>query len=807
MRAACASAVAAAIGRPITQAEAKGIEERVRAAMKQAARTDPNYAAMTAAQKLQAGAALATQQLLAEAGKKRQRAALTVQTVGPKAQAVQAAGKDGFRTLADYLEQADILKKGVERFYFSQMMDAWRLSAPKWLGLVESKAGQEALVRELYGQNTGILEAKAAAKAVRDSLEQMRQRWNAGGGDTGKLDYAYIPQHHNSVRVREVGRDTWAQETLPLLDRSRYVNEDGSRMTDAQVLDFLRGAYQTIATEGLNKLTPGAPKGSGMIANRHSDARQVHFADADAWLAYHAKYGEGSVFSVLQSHVAGLARDIALVETLGPNPAHTFQALHDQALLGGGRDLIGPFGVGTESMWREISGFSSQVYNAHNPAYQRMASIAQGVRNVEVFGKLQGAFLSSVTDIPTFFLTLGFNRLPLWQGTVNLLRSLGDMREWANRHGLVSESVISDMNRWAENNTGTGWTGKLSQATMRASLLQGFTDAVRRAFSVTMMAGLGKLSRTDWAALESSDRAHLAAKGITAADWAVVRQATPETWRGQQMLTPEAVMAVQGVDEIAKQRTVSKLLAAIVDESEYASVNPDLQTRAALHRGTQKGTFTGEMARSIALFKSFPVAMISRHWGRAFDEGAVGGTAYATKLAVGLTVFGALALTAKDLASGKDPREMDKAKFWGAAMAQGGGLGILGDTLYTGLGGQSRYGEPNWTNLAGPVFGSLIELGNLTLGNVSEALQGKDTHVGAESVRFARSHLPFLNLWYAKTVIDHLFMQDLQEWLSPGHNARLEQRAQKEWGQGYWWRPGSGPEDARAPNVANAWGE
>ena len=44
-------------------------------------------------------------------------------------------------------------------------------------------------------------------------------------------------------------------------------------------------------------------------------------------------------------------------------------------------------------------------------------------------------------------------------------------------------------------------------------------------------------------------------------------------------------------------------------------INPDIATRdGADWGGTQAGTVRGELARSVMQFKSFPIAMISRHW-------------------------------------------------------------------------------------------------------------------------------------------------------------------------------------------------
>jgi hypothetical protein len=177
--------------------------------------------------------------------------------------------------------------------------------------------------------------------------------------------------------------------------------------------------------------------------------------------------------------------------------------------------------------------------------------------------------------------------------------------------------------------------------------------------------------------------------------------------------------------------------------------------------------------------------------------------AYGAALTTGMTLFGGLALQLKDLASGKDPRDATTAKFWGAAFVQGGGVGIFGDLLYTGMGGDNRAGVPNWVNLLGPVLGSGFEAANLTAGNLGQAARGENTHAGAEALRFARSHLPFVNLWYAKAALDHAGLQDLQEYLSPGYLARMRRRARTEWGQDYWWRPGQ-TLPRRGPNWKNA---
>jgi hypothetical protein len=819
MKSKCIEAVSKALGRPISQTEAQGIEERIRHAMRQLGSRDPQrWQAMSLPDRQREAARFAADDLTHAAELKRLRVAQQIKAHDANLAIfndLTAGGERPYVAVSEILDRADIARKGVERQYFSRMIQTLEATEPRFFGLVEDARGVRDLVLEIFGKDSGNPVAKAGAKAWLETVEAMRQRFNRGGGDIGKLRYGYLPQPHDPARIRAVPMDEWATRVLRWIDRSRYVDEAGRQLDDVAMSDVLGMMYRTLVTEGVNKIEPGEFRGRAMEAKHFSQHREIHFKGPEAYLEYMAEYGRGTVFLSMQHHVGRLARDIALVENLGPNASGTVQFLRDHARKLGDSDRVGPFLVSTDDMWTSLSGRSSTTFDG-GPFYQRLADIAQGVRNIEVVGKLQSATLSSVTDIPTYFITVGFNRLPFWQAAVNLVRAAGpESRKWANRAGLISESVISDLNRWGENNIGMGWTGRLANATMKASLLNGWTDTLKRAFSLTMMNGLGRLSRAEWGVLADADRAHLSAKGVTETDFRVWRMATPEDWRGEAMLTPEAIARIpdSALTGLAEGRTpamlrdsaTSRLLGAITDEAEFAVTTPDLQTRAAIQRGTQRGTIEGELLRSVMLFKSFPFAMVTRHWERAFEGGAGTRLAYGAALVTGLTMFGAIALQLKDLKDGKDPRDMTTLKFWAAAFAQGGGAGIFGDFLYTGAGGQGRAGLPNWMSLAGPVVGTALETVDLTVGNAFEAARGKDTHIGAEALRLARSHTPLVNLWYAKAAFDHAGLHSLQEMLSPGYLERMQERERSEWGQERWWTPGSGMPE-RAPNVDAAFG-
>lgn len=829
MKPQCIAATSAAIGRPLTAQEVAGIEDRVRAAMRQLGRTDPQWSARTTAERLTLAGAEAGRQLQAEAALKARRVILQVQATAARTAemedfAAAAPGRTLFDGLGEVLRRIDVAVTGVQRETMSRLIDLLDAAQPRfWQLLGQGPEFSKAVVYEAFGVQTGNKAAADGAAVWLKVSDELRERFNRAGGDVGQLDYSYFPQPHDMVKVNGAGAQAWVDAVLPLLDRARYVDETGRRLDDAEVRAFLEGAWKTIATDGLNKLEPGKiPAGvSGLIANRGSASRAIHFAGPDEYLRYMESFGRGSVFEAMMGHVRNMSQNIALAERMGPNARATFELLHDTARKTGADDKLSwlNWAVSTRQAWETLYGTASQVYNG-GQAYVRSAALWQGLRNWQVFAKLQGTLLSAITDIPSYFATTGFARVGVYDAARNLLAAFtpgAGTTDIANRLGLVSESIAQDLGRWGSEMLRDGWTSRLANTTMRVSLLNAWTDAMRRAAGISVMGSLGRMIDTPWSGLDAADRARLTQAGLTEQAWAVMQMAKPEDWRGSRMVTPEAIRAIpdaslQGMGDPARIRddVVTRLIGMLVDESEYASLAPDLFTRARVESFGQRGTPNGEIARTAFLFKSFPMAMFSRHWTRMMaGDGNPNRVAYGAQIIVGMTVFGGLSVLLKDIAAGRDPRDATTAKFWGAAAMAGGGMSFAGDLLYSWAGGQTQSGVGASAAaagaVAGPVFGAAAEGLSLTVGNAFEAARGEETDFGAEAVRFARANLPFVNLWYVRTVLDRAVLHDLQETLNPGYLNRMKQRARRDWGQEFYWEPGElAPE--RGPDFSNITG-
>ena len=831
-RAQCIAAMKRAIGRDPTAKELRDIEDRLRANMRDLAVRDPVRAqGMSARQRLDAAAQLAARQLVAEAAKEKQRVALSI-VARQRLEQYARAHPEGMIQAADDLvafnprSTAGVMSietraRAIARNAERQLLDLWEQGGDRMLGLFQDEAGIDTLIREIHGENTGNADAHRAADQWHRQAEAMRQAFNDAGGKVGKLDDWGMPHHHSAEKVARAGRDAWVAEVSQLIDRGRYRNEDGTRMSDAQVRDFLGHAWLSIASRGANKMDPGQFRGTGMRANRHAEERQIHFRDAGAFIEYQKRYGDKGLFQVLTGHVRQMARDLALVEVLGPNPDHAMRWLLDSAQKNvataeplqaeGAAERVRSI----EKLYNMVAGRGEAI------ADRRIAGAADSLKNVLVASRLGSAIISSIGDESTMMLTSHVNGISYAKVFAAELAALNPANKQelrlARRTGLALDTMIGTLSRFGEGELAQR-TGRIANAAMRASGLNAITEARQRAFGVAFMDALGTLSRSKtWAQIQAGDHAILKAKGVTPTDWAIWRKAQLEDFgNGNHLLTPESIARVDDATvarligttdptavRTARQDALIRLMGATAEEVDMAIITPGIRDQARAAMGQTRGTLRGELVRSVFLFKSFPMAMIARHWGRAavMTKGARAG--YIAALLASTTVLGALAVQVSELLNGRDPRAMDERRFWIASLLKGGSLGVYGDFLFSQ---SSQHGGSAIGTLLGPAVGLLEEAGNLTQGNMVELLQGDDPKWQAEAIKFIKGITPGSSLWYAKAALDHLIFQQLQEHFSPGYLGRMKRRARTEFGQQYWWDPGHAA-PSRPPALERALGQ
>ena len=884
MKERCIQAVSEAIGRNITQQEAQGIEDRIVKNMRFAASKDPDaFRKLSPDDRLKAAAALAGQDLVQEAELKKRRIALTIQAhdrLQNFLDEAKQAGLDGLNALKRTLVfvadgksnimSAESRGNAIRANAIRQLVDTFEAVDPRFWGLFESTEGVKLLTRAIFGEKVDNPVVEKGAKAWLDVAAQLREQFNQAGGKIGLLENWSLPQHHSQIKVGKAKPNDWVAEVMGLVDRRKYVNDDGTVMNDQQLEGVLRSAWMTIATGGINQMEPGT-QGQSMLANRRAAHRELHFKDADSYLQYQKKYGEKSLWGVMTGHIEGLSKEISMLETFGPNPDATFKTLLEKQLQEMAIDTPQETAKRQQEARRLASLYDYVTGKTQPIVNERLAQTFDTLRNWLVSSRLGSAVITALTDEATLHLTAKVNNLPEMQLIQNELAALNIANKTeenlAHRAGLAVDTMLSHLNRWGQDNLGPTFSSKMANTVMRASGLEALDGARRRAFGVTYMSALGEMvgKYDSLADLDPTDHRILLAKGITEADWAIWKLAELEQWgAGNGVLTPESIMRIpqekfasvinaeyakldaqlteklQGIlkmdamsfeekqrsaeswtniyqDQMAelpdklRREAVLRLLGVVGEETDMAVIRPGAADKFLTGAGMERGTWKGELTRSFFQFKAFPLAMIARHWMRGMNMDTAGGKAiYLGSLVAGTTILGAVAQSINDLLQGKDPRNYNPAeehgvKNWMAAFLKGGSLGLYGDFLFSGATQANQAGPI--ASLLGPVAGLVEEAFKLTQGNIVQALQGKDTNFGAEAVRFVKGNTPGASLWYAKAALDHIIFHQLQEYFSPGYLATMQRRAQKEFGQSYFWTPGTGISGMRLPDFSKAIGE
>lgn len=836
MRDECIQAVTAAAGRSLTQVEIKDIEDRVKRNQRLLAQIDrQRYLGMTPDQRLQEAAKLAAQELANDVQKKKVRTALTIQKhdaidnymKGQKAKYGMSGMESLERLLAfnadgkSNVQSVETRAYAIGNDFIRQLVETFESISPKMLGMFANKEGVRALTYELFGQDSSAIVkpevatmAKKAAKAWTEVSESARKQFNSAGGQIGRLEDWHYPQSHAQRLVADAGQAKWTADIFGKLNRSKYVKEDGSMMNDQEVLAFINNVWTTIATGGANKIEPGKITGRGMLANANAEERSIHFKDADSLLAYQAQYGNYDAYTAMMKHITGISKDISLIETMGPNPDLQFKYWLDKSIKDDSQTTpkksgkIESKGESLQSLYDYIAGKNKPIANHH---------IAQGfdtLRNWLVSTRLGSAYITSITDNATMQVTAAVNGMSHMQLLRNQLQTLNmanhDELRMARRAGLSLQTLIGEMNRWGADSFGPSFSAKMANLTVRSSLLNAATEARRRAFGVTMYGSIGNTVRKfkDIASLEKHDKRLMQSKGIDDTTFSIWKKAQLEDWGSgnDTMLTPEAIykIADPSVTSAQKRDAALKLMGMVNEEVNMAVIEPGAREKAMMGAGLQRGTWKGEIMRSFFLFKSFPTSMIMRHWARGINMGTAGGKAlYIGSFIAGTTVLGAAAQQISQILSGKDPQDMTKAKFLATALLKGGSLGIYGDFL---LNTNTQYGSSPLGVLAGPVAGYAEDLIGLTQGAAIRAAKGEKVDFGANLIKFIKTNIPLQNLWYTKAGTDRMFFNQLQEIVSPGYMRRVEQRAQRDFGQSYYWSPGD-IAPSRPPNFAAAFGQ
>lgn len=686
------------------------------------------------------------------------------------------------------------------------------------LGESRNKAELADVGRALFGQAVDNKNAQEFAKAWADTAEKARKMFNAAGGMIPKRKDWHLPQSHNPTAVRAAGFEKWMADIEHRVDLGQ-MGRDGAGISPEQFRSLARGIWENISTDGWAKREPSAAGGGRKLASQHMEHRFLVFKDFDAWNGYHEVYGEGDIFGVMMGHLDIMSREISALQVLGPNPTSTIRWMQakvekdlkvgamrrrektdktDSKIAATKRDL--------ELLWEVHTG------SANNPVNGKWARTLQGTRSMLQAAQLGSAFFSQFSDF-------GFQKMAAgevgssFRGIVSRYASLMNPLDTADqqvavRLGLIAENwstLASAQQRYVGEVSGPEVTRRITDFIMRTTLLSPMTQAGRWAFGMEFYGMLGDQVGKAFKDLPDAVQRTFTSHGISPHDWDIAR--------ATQLYEPKAGAKFLRAEDIPDQDTALKFLDLVHAETEFAVPNVSARGRVALTGGTRPGTIVGEVIRSAAMYKNFIATLMFTHFARAMSKpNAQEKGAYIAQLILLSTAFGALTMQAKAIVGGKDPRAMwdpkdpaMTAKFWGAAMIQGGGLGIFGDFLFAQ---KSRYGGDLAETIAGPVAGMVGEFTGYVNENIGKTADGSGANWMGGAVELAARYTPGSTVWYAREAMEHLIWDQLRLLSDPKAKQRMnqmEKTQKRDYGQESWWRRGD-TLPSRAPNLGAAFG-
>lgn len=719
---------------------------------------------------------------------------------------------------------------GTSQLLKSRIQDTWTAMDRSFMEYLQREDKIRLLIEEIKGKDTGDAKAKAGAKAWLKMAEETRQWFNEKGGQIGHLEDWGMPQHHSQELVARAGKDAWTSFVFDRIDRSRYTDLAGNQMSDAEVRAFLGNAWETIATNGANKIDPGQFKGTGARSNRHADERQVHFKDADALVGYWKEFGERTFPDILMGHVETMAKDISFIEHFGPNPDATFRMLRD-----GAEKSAKMAAAGDPKAQAKIDGKLASLDNLYDyasgkakpVANRSVASFFDVMRNLNTGAKLGSAAWASLIGDKVMFEAIGHvNNLPAFQRWRNEIRLLnpanaGERRQ-LRRQALMLDYMTQAMHRFGDEYGKSSFTGKLANGVLKVTGMSAVNEWRRGAWALTAMDSLGHVVSTkDWGKIGADDMRLLKSYGIGERDYSVWKLAKlDDLGHGNNTaLTPEAIARIPdadlktanlisqadtGAEAAATRRDATvKLLGALTSESHLAVIEPGWNERAMMYGGLQRGRLRDELTKSFWQFKAFPITQFEKMLQVGLSRPTFGGkVGFLAAVPIMQTIAGAMLIQVQEMLAGKDPRPMGDWKFWLAAFLKGGSLGLYGDFLFS-QSGTTRYGTGPLEAVAGPTIGAAADLADFIAKAPGKVNEGKDPQVAAQALGVAKGFIPGQNMWFTKAATDHLIFQNAQEMLNPGYLSSMRERTRREFGNEWWWQPGEASPE-RAPNIGNA---
>jgi len=662
---------------------------------------------------------------------------------------------------------------------------------------------------------SGNERAQKVARIVESTTAEMVSHENRVGAYKKKHPGYIHHQTHDTAILRSIGTKAqsfaiWREFVLTRVDPEKTFHGEKAD-------DFLQAMHDSLYSAVYAREADDADANFYLT---HGDPdtplmNKLHFKDAMAAFEYNQKFGMRSFKDQIFHDIFFRSKNIAMLDNFGPNYDKTFKDLVKEMLIDAKKMPDADKQADSLKSWKIQAAYDEVSGRAHIPRDPTLGRILNDVRAITTVARQGFVTLKSLGDkgfLQTEMLFQGVSQLEtLTEQVLAFAGRTSDEKQALQLMGVALDGMTSNaISRYSFFHKTSHGIHEMQKTFFQMNFLNWWTDVHKASAGKLMASHLGRLAPKEHGALPPQMQMLLNEYQIGAVEWDAIRSITKEV-DGNPWVTPDGIQFLPDEhfprvlkawdlkDTPANRRRVidtleTRLRTYFVDRVDFAIPTPGTAERKYTTLGMPPGTPLGEAMRTLLMFKTFPITVMTKVLNREiYGRGADsfmdwlihdrGGKMPILMLLAMTTIGGYMSGAIIDALKGRTPRRLvtDGEIEWGTlndAMIRGGAMGLLGDVMFTEF---DRHYKTAANYVLGPVGGQLTELFALP----------RSSHPAAETGKVLLNNLPFMNLFYIRPILDYLVLWNMQEMMSPGYLRSMEDQVRDERAQDFWLEPSS----------------
>lgn len=608
-------------------------------------------------------------------------------------------------------------------------------------------------------------ESVRIAKKLRQYNKYLYNYMRAAGVDIKHRNDYIVRQTHDWEKISEAGFEEWKDFIGPKLDEEATF-QDIVDVTEREKI--LNSIYEDITAGSYGNSVGG-----------FGGQRTLIFKDGVAFSLYNNRFGRDNLMETVINTSRNSARVAALAQTFGDTDIERlWKMMEEETFKKLNKDQRVQFTRGAE---RRKQMLDIMLGRTSDGPSEMLAKVTRGTLSVQRMALLNNVAISTLPDLAT---TVGniisATGMPRFQAYAEAVSTFVNSIPTENRKMWLSyfeESIDSliESNYQRFGLLGEGNSKFFRSAEEKYFRLVGLTQqtqaaklANKRIFSRI----LGDIKGTSFKEMSPRMKATLDRVGITEADWKVMSNYAREV-EGKTYILPSDMPSME-----LKQKLSKYFIAMAKGGVIEGGALHHLQLTGA--RGA--GDPIGAGLRLLTQFMSFSLAIprtLKQMNANAmnadvlFKAFGVNVSKNVMRTAVDGMILGMMVQYINDLAKNKNPDLTNPEAMKNLALRgmQRGALPILGQYFI-----DAAQGDMSLERLAGPTFSQIPAVGKI----VSTTFEGDIGEALARTGKQISRNIPLQNSILMRPVFNKLFLDSLNEVISPGYKERMEKRAKKE---------------------------